>query len=173
MAYSTSGVLPVDDLPAGTALLVSGPPLTRKRELMIRLLGCDPDDETIMVTAKVGAGKLRALFREWSGGVFVVDSPTDRERPILSQLIDGIVETRATEAGCELRLRGLGGRAAGWQSYRSVPPADSASSPTSARVSSDGAAAPSNVTATPVNSSRGKWSLMALSKRRTTTLVSP
>ena len=67
MAYSTSGVLPVDDLPAGISLLVSGPPRTRKRELMIRLLGGDPDDETIMVTTKMGAGKLLALFREWNG----------------------------------------------------------------------------------------------------------
>jgi hypothetical protein len=36
---------------------------------------------------------------------------------MLSQLVDGVVETRETETGCELRLRGLGGRAAGWQAY--------------------------------------------------------
>lgn len=50
-------------------------------------------------------------------GAFVVDSPTDRERELLSQLVDGIVETRETDAGCEFRLRGLGGRGAGWQAY--------------------------------------------------------
>ncbi|MFD1633833.1 RAD55 family ATPase [Haloplanus ruber] len=211
MAYSTSGVLPVEELPPGTSLLVSGPPLTRKRELMIRLLGGDTAEEVAMVTTKMGAGNLLELFREWNGewpterlhvvdcvtrerglgavretattsyvssprdmtglsielsglfkrihadgrpmrfgihslstflmyhdlrrvyrmlhvlsgqiesiggvGVFVVDSPTERERDILSQLIDGIVETRETESGCELRLRGLGGRGAGWQPY--------------------------------------------------------
>lgn len=211
MAYSTSGVLPVEELPSGTSLLISGPPLTRKRELMVRLLGGDPDEETIMVTTKVGAGKLLEQYRgvngdrppgrlhvvdcvtrarglgavretettsylssprdltglsiELSGqfqrahatsrpmrfgvhslstflmyhdlqrvyrmlhvlsgqiesigglGVFVVDSPSERERNILGQLIDGMVETRETDGGCELKLRGLGGRAAGWQSY--------------------------------------------------------
>jgi len=212
MAYSTLGVLPVDEFPAGTSILLSGPPLTRKRELMIRLLGDDAADEgSIMVTTKMGAGKLLELFREWHGdrsndrlhvvdcvtkerglgrvretpttsylssprdmtglsialsgqlqryhrtgtpmrfgihslstflmyhnlqrvyrmvhvlsgqiesadavGVFVVDSPTARELDMLSQLVDGVVETRETETGCELRLRGLGGRAAGWQTY--------------------------------------------------------
>jgi len=211
MAYSTAGVLPVEELDPGTSLLVSGPPLTRKRELMIRLLGGDPGENVAMVTTKMGAGNLLELFHEWNGGrpsgrlnvvdcvtrerglgtvretdttsyvssprdmtglsielsglfkrvhaadrpirfglhslstflmyhdlqrvyrmlhvlsgqiesiggigVFVVDSPTERERDILSQLIDGIVETRESETGCELRLRGLGGRGAGWRTY--------------------------------------------------------
>ncbi|GAB3313689.1 MULTISPECIES: DUF7504 family protein [Haloplanus] len=211
MSYSTAGVLPVEELAPGTSLLVSGPPLTRKRELMIRLLGGEPDEDVAMVTTKMGAGNLLELFHEWNGrrpsgrlhvvdcvtrerglgtvretdttsyvssprdmtglsielsglfkrihatdrpirfglhslstflmyhdlqrvyrmlhvlsgqiesiggiGVFVVDSPTERERDILSQLIDGIVETRESEGGCELRLRGLGGRGAGWRTY--------------------------------------------------------
>jgi len=55
MAYSTLGVLPVDEFPAGTSILLSGPPLTRKRELLIRLLGDDTADEgSIMVTTKMG-----------------------------------------------------------------------------------------------------------------------
>lgn len=211
MAYSTPGVIPVDEFPPGTSILLSGPPLTRKRELMVRLLGGDENEGAAMVTTKMGAGKLLELFREWNGdrsddhfdvvdcvtkargigtvretdttsylssprdltglsielsglfqtyyrtavpmrfgvhslstflmyhnlpqvyrmvhvlsgqvesadglGVFVVDSPTEREFGMLSQLIDGVVETRETETGCELRLRGLGGRAAGWQAY--------------------------------------------------------
>jgi len=212
MAYSTPGIVPVDEFAPGTSILVAGPPLTRKRELMIRLLGDDAADEgSIMVTTKMGAGKLLELFREWNGdrpadrlhvvdcvtkergigtvretettaylsssrdltglsielsglfqryhrsgdpmrfgvhslstflmyhnlprvyrmmhvlsgqiesvdglGVFVVDSPTDRELEMLSQLIDGVIETRETDTGCEFRLRGLGGRAAGWQAY--------------------------------------------------------
>lgn len=212
MAYSVPDVVPVDEFAPGTSILISGPPLTRKRDLMIRLLGGGVDDEgSIMVTTKMGAGKLLELYREWNGdrpadrlhavdcvtkergigqvretettsylssprdmtglsialsglfqqyhrtevpmrfgihslstflmyhnlprvyrmihvlsgqvesadalGVFVVDSPTDRELDMLSQLVDGVVETRETETGCELRLRGLGGRAAGWQSY--------------------------------------------------------
>jgi len=212
MAYSTPGIVPVDEFAPGTSILIAGPPLTRKRELMIRLLGDDAADEgSIMVTTKMGAGKLLELFREWNGdrpadrlhvvdcvtkergigmvretettaylsssrdltglsielsglfqryhrsgdpmrfgvhslstflmyhnlprvyrmmhvlsgqiesvdglGVFVVDSPTDRELEMLSQLIDGVIETRETDTGCECRLRGLGGRAAGWQAY--------------------------------------------------------
>ena len=210
MAYSAPGVVPVDEFAPGTSILVSGPPLTRKRDLMIRLLAGDDDEGVVMVTTKMGAGKLLELFREWgdqpadcldlvdcvtkarglgqvretettsylssprdmtglsialsglfqryhrsgepmrfgmhslstflmyhnlqrvyrmvhvlSGqvesadalGVFVVDSPTARELDMLSQLVDGVVETRETETGCELRLRGLGGRAAGWQTY--------------------------------------------------------
>jgi KaiC/GvpD/RAD55 family RecA-like ATPase len=212
MAYSTPGVVPVDEFLPGTSILIAGPPLTRKRELMIRLLGGGTDEEgSVMVTTKMGAGKLLELYREWHGdrpadrlhvvdcvtkergigavretattsylssprdltglsielsglfqqyhgsgapmrfgvhslstflmyhnlsrvyrmvhvlsgqvesadglGVFVVDSPTDRELDMLSQLIDGVIETRETDTGCELRLRGLGGRAAGWQAY--------------------------------------------------------
>ncbi|AXG11872.1 DUF7504 family protein [Haloplanus rubicundus] len=211
MAYSAPGVVPVDGFAPGTSILLSGPPLTRKRELVIRLLGGDDDEGAIMVTTKMGAGKLLELFREWDGdrpsdrldvvdcvtkerglgqvretettsylssprdmtglsialsglfqryhrngapmrfgmhslstflmyhnlqrvyrmvhvlsgqvesadafGVFVVDSPTARELDMLSQLVDGVVETRETETECELRLRGLGGRAAGWQAY--------------------------------------------------------
>lgn len=49
--------------------------------------------------------------------MFVVDSPTDRELSMLSQLVDGVVETRETDEECELRLRGLGGRKAGWMPY--------------------------------------------------------
>jgi KaiC/GvpD/RAD55 family RecA-like ATPase len=212
MAYSTPGIIPIDEFAPGTSILIAGPPLTRKRDLMIRLLGGDAADEgSIMVTTKMGAGKLLELFREWNGdrpadrlhvvdcvtkergigsvretettaylssprdltglsielsglfqqyhrsgkpmrfgvhslstflmyhnlprvyrmvhvlsgqlesadglGVFVVDSPTERELEMLSQLIDGVIETRETDTGCELRLRGLGGRAAGWQTY--------------------------------------------------------
>lgn len=45
MAYSTRVVLPVDEVPADASILLSGPPLTRKRELLIRLLGDDAADE--------------------------------------------------------------------------------------------------------------------------------
>jgi len=211
MGYSTPGVIPVDEFSPGTSILISGPPLTRKRELMIRLLGGADDERSAIVTTKMGAGKLLELYREWNGdrpldrlhvvdcvtkergigtvretettsylssprdltglsielsglfqeyhrsgapmrfgvhslstflmyhnlprvyrmvhvlsgqiesadglGVFVVDTPTNRELDMLSQLIDGVVETRETETGCELRLRGLGGRSAGWQDY--------------------------------------------------------
>jgi KaiC/GvpD/RAD55 family RecA-like ATPase len=212
MTYSTPDILPVSGLDPGTSLLLSGPPLTRKRELMVRLLGGDREREgTIMVSTKMSAGKLLATFREWNGdrpadrlhvvdcvtrerglgnvretetttflssprdmtglsialsglfqdfyrddvpvrfgthslstflmyhdlqrvyrmmhvlsgqiesmegiGLFVVDSPTERELDLLSQLVDGVIETRETDEGCDLRLRGLGGRGAGWRTY--------------------------------------------------------
>jgi hypothetical protein len=71
-AYSAPGVVPVDEFPSGTSILVSGPPLTRKRGLMIRLLASDDDEGAVMVTTKMGAGKLLELFREWG------DQPSDR-----------------------------------------------------------------------------------------------
>jgi hypothetical protein len=188
MAYATPGVLPVDEFDPGTSILVSGPPLTRKRELMIRLLDGPADEGSVMVTTKMGAGKLVELYREWSGDrpadrLQIVDcvskargigtvretettsylsSPRDmtglsielsglfqryhrngvpmrfgihslstflmyhnlprvyRMIHVLSgqvESVDGVVETRETDTGCELRLRGLGGRAAGWRTY--------------------------------------------------------
>jgi len=211
MAYDVSHLLPVPELAPGTTLLISGPPLTRKRELLLRLLRPVDAEGTAMVTTKMGAGTLLERYRDLTDGAteadlkvidcvtqerglgdvrdtettryvssprdltglsisltgvfkqfrqqsfdarigihslstflmyedlqrvyrmihvlggqieslgwlgaFVVDSPTDRERELLSQLVDGIVETRETDSGCEFRLRGLGGRAAGWQAY--------------------------------------------------------
>ena len=211
MAYDVSHLLPVPELAPGTTLLISGPPLTRKRELLLRLLRPVDAEGTAMVTTKMGAGTLLERYRDLTDGAteadlkvidcvtqerglgdvrdtettryvssprdltglsisltgvfkqfrqqsfdarigihslstflmyedlqrvyrmihvlggqieslgwlgaFVVDSPTDRERGLLSQLVDGIVETRETDSGCEFRLRGLGGRAAGWQAY--------------------------------------------------------
>jgi KaiC/GvpD/RAD55 family RecA-like ATPase len=212
MTYTAPDILPIEEFDPGTSLLISGPPITRKRELMVQLLETGPDAEgVVMVTTKMGAGKLLALCREVDGdrpdervrvvdcvtsqrglgdtketvttsylssprdmtglsielsgqfrdfherdietrfgfhslstylmyqnlqrvyrmvhvlsgqiesagwlGAFVIDSPSDRELSMLSQLVDGVIETRDTDTGCELRLRGLGGRSAGWRSY--------------------------------------------------------
>lgn len=212
MSYPAPDFLPVAEIPAGTSLLLSGPPLTRKRELMFRLLEGQTDREgTVMVTTRWGAGSLLAQYRDLVGeqnsdtlkvvdcvskqrgmgdvqeteitsylsspqdmtglgikllglfqefhdadiqtrfglyslstflmyhdlkrvyrmvhvlagrieaanwlGVFVVDSPTDREFSILSQLIDGVIQTRETEDGNQYRLRGLGVGKTAWQDY--------------------------------------------------------
>lgn len=211
MSYDVSSLLPIETFEPGTSVLITGPPLTRKRELLLRLLGGDADEAAVMVTTKMGAGSLLEQYRELNeghdvdttrvidcvtkerglGGVretettqylssprdltglsialsgvlkefyrdghrcrigvhslstmlmyedlkrvfhvlhvlsgqiesaswigaFVIDSPSERELNITSQLVDGVVETRETDAGCEFRLRGLGGRGAGWQPY--------------------------------------------------------
>ncbi|MFB6107793.1 MAG: RAD55 family ATPase [Haloplanus sp.] len=212
MAYAAPSTVPVEEFEPGTSLLISGPPLTRKRELMMELLGAGAEEEgALVVTTKLSAAKMMRLFRELNGdiseerfhivdcvtkergigdvretrttsylssprdmtglsielsgefqryyrsgydmrfgfhslstflmyqslqrvyrmvhvlsgqiestgwfGAFVVDSPSDHELDMLSQLVDGVVETRETDDGCELRLRGLGGREAGWRSY--------------------------------------------------------
>ncbi|MFB6192314.1 MAG: recombinase RecA [Haloarculaceae archaeon] len=223
MSYDVSHLLPVEGFDPGTSVLIAGPPLTRKRELLLRLLGApdqgqgtdedEHEEETgaVQVTTKTGAGNLleryrglndgnaadrvrvidcvtkerglgqvretettryissprdltglsialsgvlKRLYRDgvrtrigihslstmlmyeelsrvfhvlhvltgqiestgWIGG-FVIDSPTERELDITSQLVDGVIETRETDEGCEFRLRGLGGRGAGWQAY--------------------------------------------------------
>jgi hypothetical protein len=113
MVYSTLEVLLVDEFAPGTSILLSGPPLTRKHGRLVRLLGGDDEDgggETARVHVQGGQVESAGAI-----GVFVVDSPTARELDMLSQLVDGVVEIRETETetGCELRLRGLGGRGAG------------------------------------------------------------
>lgn len=211
MDYVAPDFFPIENIPRGTTLLISGPPLTRKRELMMRLLASGSDSEGVLITTtKKGAGEILSQFRTqtdthvekrlqvidcvskergigsvretdvtsyvssprdltglsiklsgrfkgfyeqdistrvglhslstflmyhdlqrvyrmvhvmsgqietagWFGG-FVVDSPTDRELDILSQLVDGLVQTRETDDGYEFRLRGLGTKT-GWQPY--------------------------------------------------------
>lgn len=212
MSYVAPDFFPLPEIPAGTSLLLSGPPLTRKRELMFQLLDRQADNEgTIMVTTRWGAGTLLAQYRDLIGkhhtknlkvvdcvskqrgmgdiketeitsylsspqdmtglgikllglfqafheadistrfglyslstflmyqdlkrvyrmvhvlsgrieaanwfGVFVVDSPTDREFSILSQLVDGVIETRDVKNGNQFRLRGLSVGKSAWQDY--------------------------------------------------------
>jgi hypothetical protein len=212
VSFSLPDPLPVETVPDGTSCLVAGPPLTRKRELLLRLLDGDPDDEaTVIVTSKRGASSLAAEFRDRHGdrpegrfhiidcvtaergfgdvsetdttsyvssprdltglsiklsgvskrlydrdvparvgmhslstflmyhdlssvyrvlhilsgqiesagwfGAFVVDSPGDRELDLLSQLVDGVIETREADAGHELRVRGLGASDTSWRPY--------------------------------------------------------
>lgn len=204
--------LPMEAIPAGTSLLVAGPSLTRKRELMLRFVSPGTDSKGgAVVTTKKGAGtilqrldippgeahrrhlkivdcvtkqrgmgdvretattkyisspqdltglsiKLSGVFKElyeqdvethvgldslstflmyhdlqrvyrvlhvltgqietagWLGA-FVIDSPTDRELEVLTQLVDGMIQTRETDSGCELRLRGIEGVSSQWTSY--------------------------------------------------------
>ena len=212
MSFSVPDPLPIETVPDGSSCLLAGPPLTRKRELLMRLLGGDPDREgTVIVTSKRGASSLAAEFRKRNGdrptgrfhivdcvtveramggvretdttsyvssprdltglsiklsgvskrlhddgvptrlgmhslstflmyhdlnsvyrvlhiltgqiesagwfGVFVADSLDGRELGILSQLVDGVIETRESAGGHELRLRGLGTDDTSWRPY--------------------------------------------------------
>jgi hypothetical protein len=212
VTFSLPEPFPVETVPGGTSCLLAGPPLTRKRELLLRLLGGDADTEaTVVVTSRRGASSLAAEFRERNGdrpperfhivdcvtveralgevreddttsyvssprdltglsielsgvskelydsgvptrvgmhslstflmyhdlssvyrllhiltgqiesadwfGVFVVDSPDDRELGLMSQLVDGVIETRETETGTDLRVRGLGTDDRSWRPY--------------------------------------------------------
>jgi hypothetical protein len=54
MAYDVSHLLPIPELAPGTTLLISGPPLTRKRELLLRLLRPVDAGGTAMATTKMG-----------------------------------------------------------------------------------------------------------------------
>lgn len=60
-AYDVSDVLPVDEVEAGTNLLVGGPPLTSKRELAMELVntGCERGDGAVVVSTHDGAESIR------------------------------------------------------------------------------------------------------------------
>jgi len=212
MAYQVPESLPVETIPAGTSLLIAGPSLTRKRELMLRLVGQETDAQGgAVITTKKSAGtileqldippesdgreylrlidcvsqergmgeveetattkyissprdltglsiKLSGVFQglyeedmktrvgldslstflmyhdlqrvyrmlhvlsgqiESAGwiGSFVIDSPSDRELEVLTQLVDGMIETRESDDGYEFRLRGFDRVNTEWTSY--------------------------------------------------------
>jgi KaiC/GvpD/RAD55 family RecA-like ATPase len=211
MEYSLPESLPMDAIPPGTSLLIAGPSLTRKRELMLRLVDQQTDEGTAVITTKKSAGtvmqqldippesegreylrlidcvtqqrgmgeseetettkyissprdltglsiKLSGVFQnlyqqdvptrvgldslstflmyhdlqrvyrmmhvlsgqiESAGwlGTFVIDSPSDRELEVLTQLVDGMIQTRDTDAGYEFRVRGFDRVNTEWTSY--------------------------------------------------------
>lgn len=210
MAYSMPEPLPVETIPAGTSLLIAGPSLTRKRELMLRVVDQQAGG-TAVITTKKSAGtiiqqldmppesdareylrlidcvtqergmgeaqetattkyissprdmtglsiKLSGVFQglyeqdvrtrvgldslstflmyhdlkrvyrmmhvlsgqiESAGwlGAFVIDSPSDRELEVLTQLVDGMIQTRDTDAGYEFRMRGFDHVNTEWLTY--------------------------------------------------------
>lgn len=203
--------VPIDTIPAGTSLLISGPSLTRKRELMLQLVDQQADEGNVVITTKKSAGtvlqqldippksdareylrlvdcvtqergmgeaeetettkyissprdltglsiKLSGVFQglyqqdvptrvgldslstflmyhdlqrvyrimhvlsgqiESAGwlGIFVIDSPSDRELNVLTQLVDGMIQTRDTDGGYEFRVRGFDHVNTDWTTY--------------------------------------------------------
>lgn len=77
-AYDISGVLPdgmIEELPAGTCLLISGPSMIGKEELAVRLLAAGPDEGRgiLCVTTSQNAAAFLELFEAYIPGF-------DRER---------------------------------------------------------------------------------------------
>ncbi len=70
--FDTGGLLPVDEVPAGTTLLVTGPPMAGKRSLALGLLaaGADPADATVLVSTDSSSAAVRAEYEH------AVDGPT-------------------------------------------------------------------------------------------------
>lgn len=61
MGYDVAELLPVEEIPEGTNLLVGGPPLTGKRELALSLLdhGCERGEGAVVVGTHEGADRVR------------------------------------------------------------------------------------------------------------------
>lgn len=86
MNYGLSGVLPaelLDDVEPGTNLLVSGPAMSGKRELVLRLLarGAGDDEGAIVVTARDPAPEViqeYQRFVEGDGYIRVLDAVSSR-----------------------------------------------------------------------------------------------
>lgn len=73
MAYNIEGVLPDDvltEVDPGTNLLVSGPAMSGKRELVLRLLarGVAGGDGAVIATSRDGAGEIVGDYRDVLGG---------------------------------------------------------------------------------------------------------
>lgn len=66
--YETGDLLPVDELPAGTTLLCSGPPMVGKRDLVLRLLGqgLDAGDGTIAISTDATAGEIQQTLLDFT-----------------------------------------------------------------------------------------------------------
>lgn len=64
--YDTRDLLPVEDVSAGTTLLCTGPPMTGKRDLALRLLGqgLDDGDGAIAVSTDATAGEIQESLQE-------------------------------------------------------------------------------------------------------------
>ncbi|MFC7137052.1 hypothetical protein ACFQRB_12460 [Halobaculum litoreum] len=54
-------------VPAGTNVLIAGPGLTGKREVLLDLLGAAPDPAAMLVTTKHGVDRFREGFRDRYG----------------------------------------------------------------------------------------------------------
>lgn len=89
--YDLSAVLPEVTVAPGTNVLVSGPPLTGKRDLAFDLLaeGADRGEGTIVVTTKDGAEKALAEFSEATGS-------EESETPV--GVVDCVTKQRGTGA---------------------------------------------------------------------------
>lgn len=83
MGYDVAEFLPVDEIPAGTNLLVVGPPLTGKRPLALSLIddGCEQGEGGIIVGTQEGTDTIRKrapnVWRQVeSGNAGIVDCVT-------------------------------------------------------------------------------------------------
>jgi len=101
-AYDVGDVLPVDSVPAGTNLLIGGPPMTGKAALALSLIsdGCPRDEGAVVVTTRDDADRL--LSRT-------------------TALADAVAEGRAGIVDCVTRGRGDDPRETAWKRYVSSP----------------------------------------------------
>ncbi|WP_435096932.1 RAD55 family ATPase [Halarchaeum sp. P4] len=100
--YDVGDVLPVDSVPAGTNLMVGGPPLTGKVDLALSLVedGCLCDEGALVVSTRDSADRLLS-----------------RSTPLNAAVSEG----RAGVVDCVTRERGEDVRDSQWVRYASSP----------------------------------------------------
>ncbi|MFB6079044.1 MAG: RAD55 family ATPase [Halarchaeum sp.] len=100
--YDVGDVLPVESVPAGTNLLIGGPPMTGKAALALSLIadGCPRDEGAVVVTTRDDADRLLART---------------------TALADAVAEGRAGIVDCVTRERGDDPRETTWKRYVSSP----------------------------------------------------
>lgn len=100
--YDVGDILPVDAVPAGTNLMVGGPPMTGKLSLALSLVesGCRREEGALVVSTRDGADRLLS-----------------RSEP----LADAVSEGRAGVVDCVTRERGEDVRDSQWVRYASSP----------------------------------------------------
>jgi len=101
-SYDVSNSLPIDEIPAGTNLMIGGPPMTGKRDLALSLVesGCRRGEGALVVTMRDDVERL-----------------LDKSAP----LADAVAEGRAGVVDCVTRERGEDVRDKRWIRYASSP----------------------------------------------------
>ena len=117
--YDLGDVLPEVSFDPGSNVLVSGPPLTGKRRVALRVLaqGTDDDEGAVVVTTKDSAEKVLSQYGDLVGGgeipVGIVDCVTEQRG------VESVDDPRVKYAASPVDMTGIGIKLSGYlQEFR-------------------------------------------------------